>query len=81
MMAAGAAAGFAGIKLPVPEAGVVASIFIVGPLVMAAVYVPPATITLVVARFALLHGDAHAIEAPEGELGRYIVGFPAATAQ
>ncbi len=35
MMAAGAAAGFAGIKLPFSEAGVLASVFMLGGLVLA----------------------------------------------
>jgi len=80
MMAAGAAAGFAGIKLPFSEAGVLASIFILGALVMAAVRVPLAMAMLVVGGFAMLHGYAHATEAPEGDPGRYIMGFLAATA-
>jgi urease accessory protein len=80
MMATGAAAGFAGIKLPFSEAGVVASIFMLGALIAAAVRLPLATAMLIVGSFALLHGYAHAIEAPEGDPGRYIVGFLAATA-
>jgi urease accessory protein len=36
--------------------------------------------TLLVGGFAMLHGYAHAIEAPAGDPGRYIVGFMAATA-
>jgi urease accessory protein len=80
MMAAGAAAGFAGIKLPFSEAGVLASIFMVGALIMAAVRLPLAVAMLVVGWFAALHGYAHAIEAPEGDPGRYIVGFLTATA-
>src|SRR5258708_8249730 len=80
MMAAGAAAGFAGIKLPFSEAGVLASVFMLGGLVMAAVRLPLATAMLVVGWFALLHGYAHASEAPAGDPGRYIAGFLAATA-
>src|SRR5262245_16269732 len=80
MMAVGAAAGFAGIKLPCSEAGVLASIFILGALVMAAVRLPLATAMLMVGCFAVLHGYAHATEAPDGDPGRYIVGFLAATA-
>ena len=80
MMAAGAAAGFAGIKLPFSEAGVLASIFMLGGLVLAAVRLPLATAMLVVGWFAMLHGYAHAIEAPAGDPGRYIMGFLAATA-
>jgi urease accessory protein len=80
MMAAGAAAGFAGIKLPFSEAGVLASVFMLGALIMAAVRLPLATAMAVVGWFALLHGYAHAIEAPAGDPGRYIVGFLSATA-
>ncbi len=80
MMAAGAAAGFAGIKLHFSEAGVLASVFMLGGLVMAAVRLPLVTAMLVVGWFATLHGYAHAIEAPAGDPGRYIVGFLASTA-
>jgi urease accessory protein len=80
MMAAGAAAGFAGIKLPFSEAGVLASIFMLGALILAAVRLPLAMAMIVVGWFAVLHGYAHASEAPEGDPGRYIVGFLVATA-
>ena len=80
MMAAGAAAGFAGIKVPLAEAGVMASVFMLGGLVMAAVRVPIATAMVVVGWFALLHGYAHALEAPGDDPGRYMLGFLAATA-
>ncbi len=79
MMATGAVAGFAGIKLPLSEAGVLASIFMVGALIVAAVRLPLVAAMLVVCGFALVHGYAHAIEAPEGDPGRYIMGFLAAT--
>src|SRR5438874_2502324 len=80
MMAAGAAAGFAGINLPFSEAGVLASVFVLGGLVVAAVRLPLAIAMLVVGWFASLHGYAHAIEAPSGDPGLYIVGFLASTA-
>ena len=80
MMAAGAAAGFAGIKVPLAEAGVMASVFMLGGLVMAAVRVPIVTAMVVVGWFAILHGYAHALEAPGEDPGRYILGFLAATA-
>ena len=79
MMAFGAAAGFAGIKLPFSEAGVIASIFMLGGLVLAAVRVPIATAMLVVGWFAALHGYSHALEAPAGDPGRYMLGFLVAT--
>jgi urease accessory protein len=80
MMAIGAAAGFAGIKVPLAEAGVLASVFMLGGLVMAAVRVPVASAMVVVGMFATLHGYAHAIEAPASDPGRYILGFLVATA-
>src|SRR5437870_4841072 len=46
MMAIGAAAGFAGIKLPFSEAGIIASVFMLGGLVVAAVRLPIATAML-----------------------------------
>jgi urease accessory protein len=80
MMAFGAAAGFAGIKLPFPEAGVIASVFMLGGLVLAAVRVPLAMAMLMVGWFAVLHGYSHAVEAPEGDPGRHMLGFLLATA-
>ena len=80
MMALGAAAGFAGIKLPFSEAGVIASVFILGGLVLAAVRLPIATAMLLVGWFAALHGYSHAVESPAGNPGGYILGFLLATA-
>jgi urease accessory protein len=80
MMAIGAAAGFTGINLPFSEAGVIASVFMLGGLVVAAVRVPTATAMIIVGWFATLHGYAHAIEAPPGDPGRYMLGFLLATA-
>jgi urease accessory protein len=80
MMAFGAAAGFAGIKLPFSEAGILASVFMIGGLVVAAVRLPIATAMLLVGWFAALHGYSHAAEAPAGDPGSYILGFLAATA-
>jgi urease accessory protein len=80
MMAFGAAAGFAGIKLPFSEAGVLASVFMLGGLVVAAVRLPVATAMVLVGWFAALHGYSHAVEAPAGDPGRYMLGFLLATA-
>lgn len=79
MMAIGAAAGFAGIKLPFSEAGVTASVFMVGGLVLAAVRVPIAAAMAIVGWFAAMHGYSHAMEAPGGDPGSYMLGFLAAT--
>ena len=80
MMAVGAAAGFAGIKLPLVEAVILASVFVTGGLVMGAVRLPAASAMAVVGLFALFHGYAHALEAPATGAGTDIVGFLTATA-
>lgn len=80
MMAIGAAAGFAGIKLPLVEAGILASIFVIGGLIIGAVRLPVAWAMAVVGLFAVFHGYAHALEAPSSGTGAYILGFLAATA-
>jgi urease accessory protein len=79
MMAIGAAAGFAGIKLPIAEAGVLASVFLLGGLVLVAVRVPAPAAMGVVALFAIFHGYVHALEAPTADTGEYMLGFLAAT--
>ncbi len=80
MMALGAAAGFAGIKLPFAEAGVLASIFVLGGVVAAGIRVPTSTAMLVVSWFAALHGYSHALAAPAADPGQYVLGFLLATA-
>ena len=80
MMAIGAAAGFAGIKLPLVEAVVLASVFVIGGLVIGAVRLSAAWAMAVVGLFAFFHGYAHAQEAPASGAGGYILGFIVATA-
>ncbi len=79
MMALGAAAGFAGIKLPLAEAAIIASVFALGALVALAVRLPSAWAMGIVGIFALFHGYAHAGEAPAGSPGAYALSFLAAT--
>lgn len=79
MMAGGAAAGFAGMKLPIAEAGILASVFLLGGLVLVAVRVPPPVAMGVVALFAIFHGYVHASEAPTADTGAYMLGFLTAT--
>jgi urease accessory protein len=79
MMAVGAAAGFAGMKLPIAEAGIVASVFLLGGLVLVAVRVPLPAAMGVVALFAFFHGYVHAGEAPTADTGAYMLGFLGAT--
>ena len=80
MMGAGAAAGFAGIKLPLVEAAILASVFVIGGLIIGAVRLPVAWAIAVVGLFAVFHGYAHALEAPSAGAGSHILGFLAATA-
>ena len=80
MMAIGAAARFAGIKLPLVEAAILASVFLLGGLVLAAVQLPSAAAMVIVGLFAVFHGYAHAIEAPAVGPGGYILSFLVATA-
>jgi urease accessory protein len=79
MMAVGAAAGFAGIKLPLAEAAILASVFAIGGLLIGAVRMPAASAMAVAGLFALFHGYAHALEAPATAAGGYILGFLTAT--
>ena len=80
MMALGAAAGFAGIKLPLAEAAILTSVFLLGGLVLGAVRLPTATAMALVGLFAVFHGYAHAVEAPAASPGTYMLGFLVATA-
>lgn len=79
MMACGAAAGFAGMKLPIAEAGVLVSVLLLGGLVLVAVRVAAPMAMGVVALFAIFHGYVHALEAPTADTGEYMLGFLAAT--
>jgi len=74
MMAIGAAAGFAGIKLPLVEAAILASVFVIGGLIIGAVRLPVAWAMAIVGLFAVFHGYAHALEAPGAGAGGYIWG-------
>jgi urease accessory protein len=80
MMAIGAAAGFAGIKLPLVEAAILASVFVVGGLLIGAVRLPAVWAMAIVGLFAVFHGYAHALEAPDSGTGTYILEFLLATA-
>jgi len=64
----GFALAAAGISLPFVEAGVAASILVLGLLVAAAVRLPPGPSMLLAGLFAVFHGHAHGAEAPDGTL-------------
>lgn len=80
-MALGGALGMAGTGLPMVEAGILASVIILGALVAASARLSLAVALPVVAAFGMLHGNAHGLElaAGNGALG-YALGFLVATA-
>jgi urease accessory protein len=80
-MFAGSVLGMAGIALPEVEAGIAASVLILGLLVAFSLRLPTTAGMSVVALFALLHGYAHGAEAPLGAgLTGFVAGFVLATA-
>ena len=79
MVLAGAL-GIAGVTLPLVEAGVLASVLVLGVLITASLSVPAAVGSLLVAAFAVFHGHAHGTEMPLALGGlAYSAGFAAAT--
>jgi urease accessory protein len=61
-MALGGLLGFAGVALPGVEAGILASVIVLGALSALAVRLPLALGMALVAGFGLLHGAAHGVE-------------------
>jgi urease accessory protein len=81
LMLVGGALGLAGIPLPFVESGVVASVFVLGLLVAAAVRWRPLASVALVGVFAVFHGHAHAAEVAAGVSGlEFAAGFAATTA-
>lgn len=80
VMAAGAAAGAAGLGAVPLEAGIAASVLVLGALVALKASLPAAVTALVVGPFAALHGHAHGLEAAGAGLLATGAGFLAATA-
>jgi urease accessory protein len=81
VMLLGGALGIGGVALPMVEAGILASVVILGLLVLAAVRLPTAIGALLIAAFALLHGHAHGAELPGNAAAvTYMAGFAIATA-
>ncbi|MGK7864310.1 HupE/UreJ family protein [Falsiroseomonas sp. E2-1-a4] len=79
-MVLGFGLGAGGFGLPMVEAGILASVIILGALVAAAARFPLAFAVPLVAIFGLLHGHAHGTEmGGQGALG-YVAGFILATA-
>ena len=77
----GGALGIAGAPVPLVEPGILASVIVLGLLVLAAARLPVALGAALVALFALLHGHAHGGELPSGAAAlTYAAGFALATA-
>jgi len=80
-MLAGGVLGIAGAQLPLVEPGMLASLVVLGLLVLTAARLPIALGAALVALFAVLHGHAHGAELPGGATATaYAVGFALATA-
>lgn len=81
-MAAGGALGLAGLGLPMVEAGIAASVIVLGAVVALAARLPLAAALSLAALFGLFHGHAHGAEMhPEaGAATTYAAGFLLATA-
>jgi urease accessory protein len=79
-MLAGAGLGALGLALPAVEAGIAASVLVLGLLVAFAARLPLAASLPLVAAFALFHGHAHHAEMGDATLLGYSLGFALATA-
>ena len=80
-MAAGAALGMAGVRLPFVEPAILASVIGLGALVAFAARLPLGASAAVVAVAALFHGQAHGSEMPADASGLLsVTGFILATA-
>lgn len=81
MMVVGAALAFAGAGLPAVEAGIGASVLVLGLLLAAAVRLPALAAMALIGAFAVFHGYAHAAELPlTASPWLYAAGFLLATA-
>jgi urease accessory protein len=80
LMLAGAALGMSGIHINATEQGIAASVCILGLLLAGAVRLPATACVLLVSSFALFHGYAHGVEAPQqASVIFYIGGFALST--
>ena len=81
VMVAGGALGIAGVTIPMVEPGILASVIVLGLLVLTAARLPVVLGAALVALFALLHGHAHGAELPaQAAAVSYAAGFALATA-
>ena len=76
MLLIGGAMGIAGVALPIVEAGILASLLIVGLLITGTLRLPLLASTAIAAGVALLHGHAHGTEMPQAlNAASYSLGF------
>lgn len=81
VMAVGGALGGVGVGLPGVEAGILASVLVLGALIAGAARFPLAAAAVLVAAFALVHGHAHGAEMLRSHGGlAYGAGFCLSTA-
>jgi urease accessory protein len=80
VMVVGAALAMFGLPLPSPELGIASSVVVLGACVALSIRAPVWLASLIVAAFALFHGDAHGRELPSAAdpIG-YSLGFVFAT--
>ncbi|AWK85669.1 HupE/UreJ family protein [Azospirillum thermophilum] len=80
MLAGGAVLGMAGVELPAVEAGIAASVAVLGLLVVLKKRIPVLAGMVLVGAFAVLHGHAHGAEMPEAAQPLlYALGFVLST--
>ncbi|MDY0012504.1 MAG: HupE/UreJ family protein [Rhodocyclaceae bacterium] len=79
-MLAGAALGAGGVALPLVEAGIAASVLVLGLLIACLARLPLGVAMPMMVLFALFHGHAHGAEMGQGALAAYAAGFTLATA-
>lgn len=80
LMVVGGALGMAGVHVPMVEAGILASVLVLGIVIAAAVRPPMFVGMALVGLFALFHGHAHGTEIPAAASGfTYALGFVLAT--
>ena len=81
VMLVGGALGMMGVALPAVEPGILASVIVLGLLVLTAARVPVVLGAPLVGVFAMLHGHAHGAELPAAAAAiSYSAGFALATA-
>lgn len=81
LMAGGSVLGMAGLPFPMVEAGIAASLLVLGLVLATAARVPNAVSLALVGVFALFHGHAHGAEMHAGAMAAaFITGFALCTA-